>query len=629
MILADRLVVPLNQRPWEWRATQLDDLFDDLVDTADRWCHPTVDGTWEIRSDTSSVLPHFFGPLVLEEDDGASAVVDGQQRCTATTVLIAAMRDIVEPYCDGQPAPVRTKARALRTAVSNWLMADPQSGDESPRLKLDSTVADFFDQYVIHSIGDEERSTYLSGLGADPVADAADVRQALIDATRHLGERLASHLAERQPDGDPAKVLSRLRALYSTLSEAFVVIVVRVRRVSMSPQLFAGLNARGTSLNEADKIKNELFLLSDATQHIEIKVAWDAVVRAAPDRDAETFLRVRHIAFLDDTKQADLYHNVRRTELQGTTILPVVLRWADDARLMRIAAGQEEHPSVSETTRRHLLDIRLQRHTYIRPLLLAAARAYLADDPDSFAEAALLARNAAFRELSVRRTQPETFLRRLGPIARAVASGGTVDALRQQLLDLSPDDDFRQRFASHHEERTAIQYYILYELELAAGSTGGLVPAPHSPSMADHANNIEHILPKTPSRRRTAEFAAWRDTDDPTGRNKNRRLHRQYFQRIGNLLLLESDINSELSDFDFPAKQDGTYPAPYRQIDGRPRRSYRQSALKLPRQLGSRAAWTSWEPEDVDRRQEILADLAVKAWRLAAPRRRTRAAVRR
>lgn len=583
-----------------------------------------ANGRWEMRPDTTNLLPHFFGPLVLEFDaqSGERAVVDGQQRCTATTVLVAVMRDAVEPYCNG-PAATRAAARSLRLALTNWLMADPQAGDE-PRLHLDPTIADFFDHYVIHSIGSDERAAYLASLGTDPVTEAEDVRGALIDATAHLSTRLASHLAERHPDGDPAKTLSRIRALSTTLSQAFVTIVIYVLRTGMSPQLFAGLNARGTALNEADKIKNELFLLGDTADHDEIKVAWDAMVRAAPDRDAETFLRLRHIATVDDTRQVDLYHNIRRRELHGTTILPVVRGWAEDARLMRITLGQEEHPHVSEMTRRHLLDIRLQRHTYIRPLLLAAARVYLANDADSFAEAALLARNVAFRELAVRRTAPETFLRRLGPITRDVNDGATITDLRRALLGISPDDEFEHRFATHYEGRTAIQYYILYELELAAGGRSGLVPAPHSPNLRDHANNIEHVLPKTPSRRRVDEFRAWRDPDDPLQRRKNLQLHRQYFQRIGNLLLIESDINAELSDYDFRAKKDGSYPDRYRTIEGRPRRTYADSALTLPRQLADAAQWPTWEPKDIDRRQLHLAELAVVAWRLTAPPTRRR-----
>lgn len=179
--LAGRLFVPLNQRPWEWRAKHLDDLFDDLVDTTDRRCHQGADGRWVVRQDEARIIPHFFGPLVLETDavTRERAVVDGQQRCTATTVLVAAMRDAVEPFCGG-PTATRPAARSLRQALTTWLMADSEGGGERSRLHLDPTIAEFFDRYVIQCIGDEERAAYLAELGSDPVTDAEDVRQALI-----------------------------------------------------------------------------------------------------------------------------------------------------------------------------------------------------------------------------------------------------------------------------------------------------------------------------------------------------------------------------------------------------------------------------------------------------------------
>lgn len=626
IVLAGPLRVPLNQRPWEWQSKNLDDLFDDLVDTADRWCHQGTDGQWSSRASTADLLPHFFGPLVLEEDDSheARAVVDGQQRLTAAAILVAVMRDRVAELISG-PQSVRAAARALHVAMSAWLLADPQSGDQRTRLELDDTVATFFENYVVQSSGVDEREAYLSEHAGDPVGDADDVRTALISATRRLSERLDLHLSNLYPDADPTKIISRLQALLTTLQDAFIVIVVRVLKSGMAPQVFAGLNTRGTALNEADKIKNELFLVSPERDHLQIKESWDSMVRLAPDRDPEGLLRFQHIAFVDDTRQSDLYNNVRRKELSGANALSVVRRWADDAKLLRITAAYEDHPNISPATRQHLLDIRLLRHSYVRPLLLRAARNYLLDSQDIFAQIVFLARNIAFRALTVGRTQPETFLNRIGRITRQLGSELNLDDLQAELLKISPDEDFQRRFALYHEARTAVQYYILYELEIVAGGNAGLVPAPHSARTQDHANNLEHVLPKTPSLKRTSEYAAWRDPSDPRGRRKNLVLHRQYLHRIGNLLLIESDINSELSDFDFPAKQTGIYPDPYGSIDGRPRKSYGDSQLRLPGLISNTADWPSWEPSDIDRRQEELAKYALEAWQLQLPpARRTR-----
>jgi hypothetical protein len=98
LVLDHRLTVPLNQRPWEWQSHHLDDLFDDVASTTDRWAELLSDGKWHWRANTDDLLPHFFGPVVVETvDTGEMSVVDGQQRLTATTILVSVLRDVVAP----------------------------------------------------------------------------------------------------------------------------------------------------------------------------------------------------------------------------------------------------------------------------------------------------------------------------------------------------------------------------------------------------------------------------------------------------------------------------------------------------------------------------------------------------
>lgn len=87
-------IVPLYQRPYQWGKKQLQDLWDDLVELAD---------DRRVGARTS----HFIGSLVLAPPPVTVAggvttylVVDGQQRLTTLTLLLAAIRDYrdsVEP----------------------------------------------------------------------------------------------------------------------------------------------------------------------------------------------------------------------------------------------------------------------------------------------------------------------------------------------------------------------------------------------------------------------------------------------------------------------------------------------------------------------------------------------------
>lgn len=79
--------VPLFQRSYSWKREHVDRLWVDLVDIAR-------------GRRTSPSATHFIGSLVLAASPGVAAVglqtflvVDGQQRLTTLTLLLAALRD--------------------------------------------------------------------------------------------------------------------------------------------------------------------------------------------------------------------------------------------------------------------------------------------------------------------------------------------------------------------------------------------------------------------------------------------------------------------------------------------------------------------------------------------------------
>ena len=140
--------VPLYQRTYSWKQTQLERLWEDIVQLA------------EDRVTTRS-LTHFIGSLVLAPSpaNGPAGVmeflvVDGQQRLT--TLSVPALRDTGSPSADRGPAAPGADQRAV---------PDQPVEPEQRRLKLLPTQAD--------------RASYLACLerhaaagGADPVGAA-------------------------------------------------------------------------------------------------------------------------------------------------------------------------------------------------------------------------------------------------------------------------------------------------------------------------------------------------------------------------------------------------------------------------------------------------------------------------
>ena len=79
---AYRFVIPDYQRPYAWTTEQAGELFDDLL------------AAMRDANKSSSSSQYFLGSIVIVKRDGdaEARVVDGQQRLTTLTILLAALR---------------------------------------------------------------------------------------------------------------------------------------------------------------------------------------------------------------------------------------------------------------------------------------------------------------------------------------------------------------------------------------------------------------------------------------------------------------------------------------------------------------------------------------------------------
>ncbi len=81
VLLRNKLRVPENQRPYAWREEHVQQLFEDLA-----------------AAFRTPKAPYFLGTIVLTgKGDDQFDVTDGQQRLATTSILIAAIRDFLEP----------------------------------------------------------------------------------------------------------------------------------------------------------------------------------------------------------------------------------------------------------------------------------------------------------------------------------------------------------------------------------------------------------------------------------------------------------------------------------------------------------------------------------------------------
>ena len=598
-----RFHIPMNQRPWSWKKNQLQELWEDILKTAKHYYDvDSLTNPWKQRNQPTGE-PHFIGAFVfVEKDTNTLEVFDGQQRLTAISMVVSAIRQIAQELAqNGSTVDIQTNSQTLVTRLTRWLQADPDPGEHRPRIVVDGEFIDLFDALVVKPHSISQRNTMVDALGLD-FKELVNHRK-LRDGTEYVGTLVSDYLTvlPEQTRYDAVVGLSNV------IESCLLCIWSSVKDDSFAFDVFKCLNAKGMPLSDADKIKNELFLHSNKKDYGTIKTCWDEIYRNVPLGHISGYLRFRHAALKGECQEAKVYVTIRDEEIVPGPVVQVVDEWKKDSELMSTIAlkgGLTLKPKTKEI----LETFRTLRISLAQIFLLAAAKKFLPGQEDNFQKAAILCLNFCFRVLTIS-SKDTTFLEsKLGLSARSLTNGTKLVDIAKEFAGASTDSEFREDFAVAAESRTKVQYYILYELESYLGGASGLVPAPHSPNQ-----NIEHILPRNLSKAasRASEWA-WARKDPEK--------HKLYINRIGNLCVLEGPINQQVSNYDFSAKQTGSYPGSAKNYKGNPRKSYPDSKLNMVAELADVTKHPKWSFAAIEKRQVAMAKLATKVWPLTVPK---------
>jgi hypothetical protein len=400
-----------------------------------------------------------------------------------------------------------------------------------------------------------------------------------------------------------------IKAIYSTLENCFICISSDVKEESFSYEVFKCLNAKGLPLSEADKLKNELFTQSKISEHVAIKKSWEVISSNTPYSAVSQFIRQRHVALVGDCPDSKLHSTITTTELENKYIPDAVKLWEYDSEiyarvcLHKSVAGKNAY---TENELEVLKEIKNLKIGLASILLFAAHKKHFESDRVTFFKLIKLAANFSFRVLTIGKKDTAVLESNLGKAARAVINGNSVNDIRNILKAASPDSDFQSDFENYSSRTATLQFYILNQIEKYYLNSTPFVTVEHSQQF-----NIEHILPKNFDDKRDSTGVEWQWAR--TDKDK----HKQYVNRLGNLVLLEGDINRDVSNFDYGAKRRGNYPTGYQvRKGGIARQSYNNSLLPSVKRLVNDEIYKSWNFETIELRQKEMAKTALAIWNL-------------
>lgn len=257
--------VPLYQRTYSWSPKQLERLWADIIALADaRAADPHA--------------THFTGSLVLSTGEigpGGSEflVVDGQQRLTTLSVLLAALRDHIAHTEPGAP---EKRARLHETYLSDRF----KQGDA--RLKLLPTQAD---RDAFRAIVD------------DAVPDS--MRSGVLDAYRYFRHRLV----EADDPEDPHDIAR----IESAVLDGLVFVAITAGRDDNVYRIFESLNNTGLKLTQGDLLRNYLFMRLDQRGDEIYSSVWLPMQSLLSASDLEALFWMDLTWSAPDAKLGDVY----------------------------------------------------------------------------------------------------------------------------------------------------------------------------------------------------------------------------------------------------------------------------------------------------------------------------------
>ena len=529
--------MPPYQRSYSWGEREALDLLGDLAEATD------------------SSIPHFIGAIVLVNgaETGMVEIVDGQQRLTTLTILLAVLRDLETDTerAAALHAMIADEARPMLGEAANW------------RLTLNYMDGAFFRDTI-------QRLGATKSLENEP--GESDSQQRMVgNATAILKE------LKKMPE-------ERRRALTDTVVAGCALVRVVVNDKDQGFKVFRVLNTRGKEPDAHDIIKTELFQkakfsVREANAYAERWAEHEAVLGGGAFDDLLRQIRAIH----DRSPKGDLVAGFQKAVL--SKIDP--RKFLDDLLPNYVAAYRQiTTAKVSDGPNAALVSDKLnQLRALEQQSWRAPALKFLVERgidspiaPQFFTGLERLGyviqlilhdkdqRNKRFSKVSEAVTNERTLLAKNGPFAITKDEARKV---HERLLG---------RFATFGQRRAMA-------LRLNAALDDGFTIPPESDA------TVEHVLPRS-----VQEDSHWMITwPDPAKR-------REQCDTLGNFVLLTHKVNQKADRHDYRAKKEVYF------------NGGGGADFALTRDLMDQDAWT---PEVVRKRTEGLAEILINEWQLA------------
>lgn len=528
--------VPRFQRSYSWNESNWEDLWLDIIGLKDN-----VEST------------HYLGTIVLQTEDNKSfTIIDGQQRMVTLSIIILGCIRLLDELITNGIEPEKNRERK-DIYINQYIgFKDPKALSYKSKLTLNDVDKDLYNSYLV------QLKTPLN------ISRLPDSNQLLVKAYNYFIEKLKG--IELNKSGEAI-----VDFIESILSNKLIFIQIVVDDSLSAYTVFETLNARGVELTTTDLIKNYLFSLLDNEIDINnLLPRWNKVVNTVSYRKFPVFLRYFINSRQQIVRSERLFKELKNKILNKDDVFPLIdelERYAD----VYIALDEPENElwQNNKNIKQMIGELVLFDVQQYKSLLLSVyfkMNQYLED-------VLRIVRALTFRYIVIGRLNPNELERAYNRVAIKIYNGeiSTPKEIQEELKDVYVDDEaFKNSFSTRTFDTTKTKDKRLIRYILLSIENKKFNKDYH---LFDTNVTIEHILPQT--------------TEEET--------EESIIHRLGNLTLLEANLNRECSNKPFVEKKE----------------IYKISQYGISKEINS---YPEWDKQEIRSRQIEFAKIASSIW---------------
>ena len=546
------------QRRFKWGRTEIKQLWDDIL-TA-------------YNDNRSS---YFLGSLLLTRSKGSNqlSVIDGQQRITTLSILLAVLRDQCREF-----SGLRGRARNIQRLIVRV------DRDDNPAGPLTITLQDPDNQAYIRLVKEPDSTESPPG--------KSDL---LSSAAKKLTELLKSHIGDE--DTDSCIRRERLHGLCEFVQTKVKFLPLEVRDESEGYLVFDTTNTRGLRPTPAEALKARLATVARVDPQLsgELISTWNEAAMKLENAGLrieamDDYLHAIWCTREGYTKKRTLDKTVESKLREPGHLKDFIKDLGSYCQsYLAVVAPKEKTSLTEDLDDLNRLNV-AQSHSFLMTVHKIA--------PHLLQEAVDLVLSLQIRNVTIGSHRPNEYEKDWPNWAKLIRGGFANKAFNEIRSRMDSDDDFRRAFETKVVKASKTARTLLRRLDPISSPGSGVQPV---------EVDVEHILPKSVvgklvdgkhPKRNDVRWIEDLGFEVPETRKAKRDLRQRLepsLYMLGNQALLNDKANRGARNLPFAKKKE----------------FYRKQALELTKEI---ADLEMWGLSQIQERQRTLAERAVDAW---------------